>query len=194
MDLLISKGAKSFNKSMAKATEHGNISNIAYMHEKGAKKIDKNLVSALSYQNYPAFKFFLSLGADINFVNKNKQFPLRISFEMKNIYSIIFLLFSGASFDGLFLLKCTKEINKISSNERSVFESLVSDYSKGSLWSVQRNKFFPLIFREILFQFLISLKIYSKHNCFKVPRPILYSIIQMWVTQQIRLNLESKKK
>eukprot|EP01091_Cochliopodium_minus_P000022 TRINITY_DN1001_c0_g3_i1.p1 TRINITY_DN1001_c0_g3~~TRINITY_DN1001_c0_g3_i1.p1 ORF type:complete len:886 (-),score=233.86 TRINITY_DN1001_c0_g3_i1:11-2626(-) len=51
----------------------------------------------------------------------------------------------------------------------------------GTLWSAEKNKLFPIKFRQRIFAFVLSCKVYFSHQKkhLKLPKPLLFSIIQL---------------
>lgn len=136
----------------------------------------------------------ISNSADIDYVDEYNDSILSFSMRNKNFYSIIYLLFNGASLTQQVQEKVMKENEKNKIEEKEMIQKLISDYFENKLWNVQRNKYFPSSFKNILFSFLVSIKIFSTQFQMKIPKPIQYLIIQDYVSQQIQTNILKRKK
>lgn len=58
-------------------------------------------------------------------------------------------------------------------------ELIFRDYEKGSLYTFDRNKFFPRIFQQKVFSIFLSLKYYSKRLHKVFPKPLILMIIRI---------------
>ena len=186
IEVLISNGADNWEECAIEVCKTGNLSLLKLFLQKGIKNVNYILIVSLNYQNYNLANHLIRKGADIDHVNGIFQlFSIKISFQKKNFYSIIFLLFHGASFTPQIQQDCIKIIK----GEKEEFEVLIRDYKNNKIWNTERNKYFSNQFKRVLFCFLVSLKTRK----YKIPRFVLYLIVQQFVTLQILEN-EIKKK
>ena len=77
-------------------------------------------------------------------------------------------------------------------NHKTKFKELLDDYEEGKLWSKERHKYFPSSLSQTVFNFLISLKLFTKNNITQIfPKPLLSVIIESVVNLIIVENIKS---
>ena len=188
--LLIEKGANSFDKALETVVNTGNMDIIKLLIEKGAKSFSNYFITYCFSSNKHLAEFLIEKGIDINFKNFINQTAFQNAVNQGYYPIITLLIYHGASLD-------IKQTCK-----KGVIE-LIEDAKNGKLWNTKRAKYFPNIFQAKLSSFLLSIKTFSKrdnnHNSnlvldLKIPRPILYLIIQIFLQEEIELNKNKRNK
>ena len=101
----------------------------------------------------------------------NKHFGAKNSGQYKNCFELCcFLLSFGFSFHF---------------SDHSPENLLLNELSdllerKGTVWKPSRHFYFPSLFRDQVFTFIVSSKIYSKRNKYVLPKPILFIILEFF--------------
>ena len=169
---------------------------------KGANYLDVSTPKSFGNNFYEIFRFLISNGANIDYGNVYDPSPIQRAFKNLNYYSIIWLLFNGVFINPRIQRECVGSIVCLDENEIAKVEllkqkylELFDHYSGGTLWNVNRNKFFPLSFKLILFSFLVSVFVFSRDSLKKkVPKPLLFCIIQSYVNLKIVSNQKKMRK
>ena len=149
--------------------------------------VEEALFESLLQKNYDIAQFLISKGANMNTQEYKKLTLIENSFKSSNLYFFFYILFIGVSFDSQMQQNCLRMIEKVENYQ--YYETLIADYNKETLWNVKRNKFFPIFFQKTLFSILISFLVFSKEILKKrIPKPLQYLTIQLFVSQQIKFN------
>ena len=165
-----------------------NFDFMKYFVEKGANNIDELLFISIQLDLFHISRYLLSIGANMDYQESGSS-TIAILLEKNNFYSIIYFIFYGFSSKDLELQKF--DFNKIHPKTLQ----LVSEFTvNGKLWSPQTNKFFPREIKKILFEFFISIKFFSLNFKIKIPRVLLFMIVDLFVSHEIRFNQKKKKR
>lgn len=149
------------------------------------------LKTSIIHENYHVSKFLISKKVDINFYYFN-QCLIEIVFGTKNLYLIYYFLYIGVVFSQEIQEDCIQSFAKEPKFQNSV-KLIISDYNNQKLWSPKSNRYFPDIFKQILFKFLLSLKLFSFKIGIRIPRYVTYLFVENFVTDQIKTNQEINK-
>ena len=187
--LLIEKGANSFDDALGSVFILRGLEIIKLLVEKGAKSFNNYFMISCFSSNKQLVEFLIEKGANVNHKDLINGSALQVSVNQGYYPTIILLIYHGASLD-------IEQIKK-----KGVIE-LIEDAKNGKLWNPKRAQFFPNIFQTKLFSFLLSVKRFSKRNTneksyvnldLKIPRPILYFIVQLFLQEEIKLNINKIK-
>ena len=177
---------------MAAARNAGNLELVEYMMENEEQEVDYSFFESFNAENYQIAKYLINKGADLDYVDIDERTESAISaaFNQKNFYSLVYLICAGASFDQKFCFSCLEKYTSSTNHEKNLLRNFVVDYQKDRIWNIHRNKFFPLFFKQFLFQFLLSLKVFSIPFGLKIPKVLQLLIFQIYTTIQIHSNHE----
>ena len=181
--LLIEKGANSFDEALRSASLVGDMNMINYLIEKGACPFDNCLLNSCLFKNKEIAEYLITKGADPSSKIGFNKTAFQIAIDKGYYPMIVLMIYHGISLEN-FKPSCLTKKGLI---------EMIEDAKKGKLWNTKRNQFFPKIFQNKLFSFFLSLKLFSSNNKnLKIPRPILYLILQFFLENEIELKKNSR--
>ena len=156
-------------------------------------------------------ELLIQSNASVNFFNKKRISPLHNSIIHKKDFDIIKLLLdhnanpnfadekgdtplvkqilTNCKSDIVLLLACrgAHKIEDPSIMLSQYCQTIMDQISNDALWNPSSNRFFSPENRECVWVFLVSCKIFSKSIHHKIPKPLLYLLIRLFITENIKI-------
>ena len=147
---------------------------MEYLIENGVDSISETLFYSVEINRMSTIELLIKSGADLNFKLEDDS-TLNNAFNFGYLPTILILIYYGVSIDSVSIQKIPDDY----------LIDLYRDWRNGKLWNTKRNIFFPKIFQQKVFNFFLSVKIFSQNNLIKIPKPLLCVLIQMMLDDDI---------